>query len=111
MARTKLRCIVGCPGLKSSYREKGLFPLYLDGKIQNLISRKSFLPFQKQPFADASQSGCSKKLCKIHRKTPALECLFNKVLVLQTYIHVLKLITCYTRKTLEKGLRHLTSCL
>ena len=24
MARVKLRCIMGCPGLKSSYREKGL---------------------------------------------------------------------------------------
>ena len=23
MARVKLRCVVGCPGLKSSYREKG----------------------------------------------------------------------------------------
>ena len=24
MARVKLRCILGCPGLKSSYRKKGL---------------------------------------------------------------------------------------
>ena len=24
MARVKLRCIMGCPGLKDSYREKGL---------------------------------------------------------------------------------------
>ena len=24
MARVKLRCIMGCPGLKSSYQEKGL---------------------------------------------------------------------------------------
>ena len=24
MARVKLRCIIGCPGLKNSYREKGL---------------------------------------------------------------------------------------
>ena len=24
MARVKLRCIMGCPGLKSSYSEKGL---------------------------------------------------------------------------------------
>ena len=24
MARVKLRCVMGCPGLKSSYREKGL---------------------------------------------------------------------------------------
>ena len=25
MARVKLRCIMGCPGLKDSYRKKGLF--------------------------------------------------------------------------------------
>ena len=24
MTRVKLRCIMGCPGLKSSYQEKGL---------------------------------------------------------------------------------------
>ena len=24
MTRVKLRCIIGCPGLKSSYREKGI---------------------------------------------------------------------------------------
>ena len=28
MARVKLRNIMGCPGLKSSYREKGLFLLH-----------------------------------------------------------------------------------
>ena len=28
MARVKLRCIMGCPGLKSSYQEKGLFLLH-----------------------------------------------------------------------------------
>ena len=27
MARVKLRCIMGCPGLKSSYREKVLLPV------------------------------------------------------------------------------------
>ena len=60
-------------------------------KLQNLISRKSLPPFQKQPFADVIQSRCSKKLCNIHRKTPAMECLliklpalsFNKVSLLQ----------------------------
>ena len=29
MARVKLRCIMGCPELKSSYREKGLFDCHL----------------------------------------------------------------------------------
>ena len=29
MARVKLRCIMGCPGLKSSYREKGLLWSFL----------------------------------------------------------------------------------
>ena len=47
-------------------------------KLQNLIKRKS-----KQPFADGFQSRCSKKLRNIHRKTTALESLFNKVPVLQ----------------------------
>ena len=42
-----------------------------------------YLPFKKQPFADVLQSRCSKKLRNTHRKTPALESLFNKVSVLQ----------------------------
>ena len=42
-------------------------------KLQNLISRKSVPNFQKQPFADVFLSRCSKKLCNIHRKIPALE--------------------------------------
>ena len=53
-------------------------------KLQNLISRKSVPPFQKQPFADVLQSRCSKRLRNIHRKTLALEPLFNKVPFLQT---------------------------
>ena len=52
-------------------------------KLQNVISRKSMPPFQKQPLADVFRSRCSKKLRNIHRKTPALEPLFNKVPVLQ----------------------------
>ena len=27
MARVKLRCIMGCPGFKKSYREKGLLKI------------------------------------------------------------------------------------
>ena len=41
MARVKLRCIIGCPGLKSSYREKGLFHKILYSSIfqhANVIS-------------------------------------------------------------------------
>ena len=38
MARVKLRCIMGCPGLKDSYREKGLFELV----IIFLILRKGY---------------------------------------------------------------------
>ena len=60
------------------------FPLYLDGETSKFISRKSVAPFQKQPFGDVLQSRCSKNLCNNHRKAPALETLFNKVLVLQT---------------------------
>ena len=55
-------------------------------KLQNLISRKSVPLFQKQQFADVVQSRCYKKLRNIHRKTPELESLFNKVPVLQACI-------------------------
>ena len=36
---------------------------------------------QKHPFADASQNGCFRN---IHRKTPVLETLFNKIAGLET---------------------------
>ena len=49
-------------------------------KLQNLISKKSVLPFQKQLFTDVLQSRCSKMLRKIHRKTPALESLLTTFL-------------------------------
>ena len=42
-------------------------------KLQNLISRKSVPPFQKQPFALVLQSRCPQKLHNIRRETPALE--------------------------------------
>ena len=97
-------------------------------KFQNIISRKSKPPFQKQLFADVLQSRCSKTLRNIRRKTPALESLFNSwsssgllsceycnifkdrffhktcpvAIQASDLIHVLKLITCYTRKTLQK---------
>ena len=59
-------------------------------KLQNLISKKSMPPFQKQLFADVLQSRYSKKLCNIHKKTLALESLFNKVPVLQSYNFIKK---------------------
>ena len=52
-------------------------------KLQNLISRKSVSPFQRQPFVDVPQSRCSKTLGNIHRKAPRLESLFHKVSLLQ----------------------------
>ena len=68
---------------KSTERKLRNFDYISMVKLQNLISRKLVPPFQKQPFADVLQSRCSKKLHNIHRKTPALESLFNKVPVLQ----------------------------
>ena len=38
---------------------------------------------QKQPFADVIQNRCSQKFRKFHRKTSALESLFNKVVDLR----------------------------
>ena len=45
--------------IKKSSKENGETPIHLDSKLQNLISGKSMLPFQKQPFADVIQSRCS----------------------------------------------------
>ena len=83
-------------------------------KLQNLISRKSVPPFQKQPFADILQSGCSKKLRNIHRKTTGLESLFNKVPVLsslQLYSKVTpaKVFPCEFCKTFKNSFFYRTS--
>ena len=44
MARVKLRCVMGCPGLKSSYREKSLLtvkvltgPIYQGSFLTNIV--------------------------------------------------------------------------
>ena len=42
---------------------------------------------QKQPFADVLQNKCFSKFCKIHRKTPVLESLFNKAADLNRLHH------------------------
>ena len=47
-------------------------------KLQNLSSIKLVPPFQKKLLANVLQNSCSKKLQNIHRKTTALESLFNK---------------------------------
>ena len=41
--------------------------------------KKTFIKFQKQPFADVFQDRCSKKFHNIYRETSALELLTNKV--------------------------------
>ena len=49
--------------------------------------------FQIQSFADVLQNRCSSEFCNIHRKTPMLESLFNKVAGLRTaffIVHQLK---------------------
>ena len=48
----------------------------------------------KQLFADVFQRRCSKELRNIHRKTPALESVFNKVPVIQT---------CYFKSNSNEG--------
>ena len=42
MARVKLRCIIGCPGLKSSYQEKILLLKHLKGALTFSTSRISY---------------------------------------------------------------------
>ena len=39
MVRVKLRCIVGCPGLKSSYQEKGLLMILLHNLYSYTITK------------------------------------------------------------------------
>ena len=68
-----------------NWKKMKKFQLHLDGKPQSLFSRRSVPPFQKQPFAYVVQINRFLKKRNIHRKTPALESLFNKVLVLQVY--------------------------
>ena len=48
MAKVKLRCIMGCPGLKSSYREKRLLPFLPFNKIDNLLSSYRHLTFHSK---------------------------------------------------------------
>ena len=61
-----------------------MFQLYLNGKNFKIsFVENQRIPFKKQPFADVLQSRYYKKLRNIHRKTPALESLFNNVPVLQ----------------------------
>ena len=43
---------------------------------------------QEQQFADVLQNRCSSKFCKIYRKTPVLESLFNKVAGLKRLRHM-----------------------
>ena len=69
--------------MKKLSEESGEFSIHLDGKFQNLISRKSAPRFQMQPLADVLQCRCFLKLCNIRRKTAALESLFHKFPVLQ----------------------------
>ena len=45
--------------IKKSSSENGEIPIHFDGKLQNLISRKSIPSFQKQLFADVLPSMCS----------------------------------------------------
>ena len=47
MARVKLRCIMGCQGLKSSYQEKGL--LFLNQAMTSIYVLKFILIFLIEP--------------------------------------------------------------
>ena len=59
---------------------------------------------KKHLFADLLQSSCSWKLCIIHRKTSALESLFNKVTGIKRvfYYEVFFLITPQNQITLQR---------
>ena len=62
-------------------------------KIQNLISRISVLPFEKQPFVYVLQNKCSPVPFEIiTEKAFSLFCLLSPVLA-RDLVHLLKLIT------------------
>ena len=42
MVRVKLRCIMGCPGLKGNYREKGLLEIISEKKLFNIQYKSAF---------------------------------------------------------------------
>ena len=48
---------------------------------------KTFRYFQKQLRGGVLQKSCSQKICKIHRKTPVPESLFNNVAGLSLRLH------------------------
>ena len=61
--------------IKNHLRENGETPHFVSiVKLQNLISKISVPPTQKQPFADVFQNRYY-----IHRKAPVLKSLFNKL--------------------------------
>ena len=77
-------------------QEKNMFKLNLNKVLFNKVltitwhCKDMVEPYyikgvQKQPFADILQNRCSWKFCKIHRKTPVLESLFNKVAHMVSY--------------------------
>ena len=57
--------------------------LYLHYNSHHHFHFHHFHYHQKQPFADVIQNRCSQKFRKFHRKTSALESLFNKVVDLR----------------------------
>ena len=55
--------------------------------LQTTFQNKKQTSFQKQPLAHVLQNRCSWKFCKIHRKIPILESLFNKAARLKRLHH------------------------
>ena len=59
--------------------EKNKLETIRDSRVIKKYLYHSARNFQKQPFAAIFQNSCSEKLPNVHRKTPVLESLFNKM--------------------------------
>ena len=78
-----------CPKLEISYN-KYPFKAKIAGTKSNSSNNSSNIVLQRQPFKDVLQNRSSEKLGNMHRKTPVLEYLFNKVAGLKIFKKLLR---------------------
>ena len=69
-------CVVLLSHRGLSLNKINVFCLYSKTYDITIVENRKLTLIQKHPFADVSQNGC---FHNIHRKTPVLETLFNKV--------------------------------
>ena len=91
MARVKLRCVMRCPGLKSSYQEKGTT---MKNSIQQCIFQGSFSSFGKnfisgkiKYFKFGAWSISYNCLHEVHQNEVYCGCYFTAVIWIEMQFH------------------------